>query len=376
LPPVVGDARAGGNGFNGHDEAGLPPAGNRLGIERRDDESEPAGRTVDPGGDQTGAPAEPAWAAPAAIGPDAVELGDGERDGAVAPEEGGDVWPVEAPPRWSAGSPSSTAQVSAAAAAAALTAPRPGVDPDAEAGGFGSAEEAVPGTEAVGGLRQRVRPRRARKPKAQRGLRVRQRLWSIDPWSVFKLSALFYICVCGIILVAGTLLWNVGRSVGTIDDLESFVTRMGAYGTCTLKAEVPAGTEFEEDDDCADGEVLVGGYKFDDGTIFRIAGIGGGILVVAGSIGNVLMVVLLNLLNELTGGLRYTVVKEPLPRPQGGRQREPRFAAARGIARRSEPRHAKTREGPETAPQDDAGDGHEPIRVPSAELSTDPGLQR
>ena len=62
--------------------------------------------------------------------------------------------------------------------------------------------------------------------------------------------------------------------------------------------------------------MLVGGFTLDDGTLFRAAAIGGGILVVAGSIGNVLLTVLLNLLNELTGGLRHTIVREPVARPR------------------------------------------------------------
>jgi Transmembrane domain of unknown function (DUF3566) len=156
---------------------------------------------------------------------------------------------------------------------------------------------------------------------SRRGLRVNQRLWSIDPWSVFKISALFYLSLGLIILVAGTLLYNAGRSVGTVDQVESFVTRMGAYGTCTAKAELPEGTEFEEDDDCADGQVLVGGFQVDDGTLFKAAAIGGAILVTAGSIGNVLLTVLVNLLNELTGGLRHTIIKEPVRRPRSGSPR-------------------------------------------------------
>ncbi|HEX5944711.1 MAG TPA: DUF3566 domain-containing protein [Acidimicrobiales bacterium] len=155
---------------------------------------------------------------------------------------------------------------------------------------------------------------------AKRGLRVNQRLWSIDPWSVFKVSALFYLCLGLIILVAGTLLYNAGRRVGTIDQAESFVTRMGAYGECVAQTEVEEGVEFEEDDDkCDEGQVLVGGFAVDDGTLFRVAAIGGTVLVVAGSIGNVLLTVLLNLLNELTGGLRHTVVKEPVARQPGNR---------------------------------------------------------
>jgi hypothetical protein len=183
------------------------------------------------------------------------------------------------------------------------------------------------------GLHLRQRTDRASK----RGLRVNQRLWSIDPWSVFKVSALFYLCLGLIILVAGTLLYNAGRRVGTIDQAESFVTRMGAYGECVPKADVEKGVEFEEDEDkCEEGEVLVGGFVLDDGILFRAAAIGGAVLVVAGSIGNVLLTILLNLLNELTGGLRHTVVKEPVARPQGsgsarspGRTRQPPVGSPR-----------------------------------------------
>ena len=81
-----------------------------------------------------------------------------------------------------------------------------------------------------------------------------------------------------------------------------------AFGRLVAHGRVPA--------DWADGEVLVGGFPINDGTLVRAAAIGGGILVVAGSIGNVLMTILINLLNELTGGLRHTVIKEPVRRPQ------------------------------------------------------------
>ncbi len=171
------------------------------------------------------------------------------------------------------------------------------------------------------GIRRRGRHSTREDRASRRGLRVNQRLWSIDPWSVFKISALFYLSLGLIILVAGTLLYNAGRSVGTVDQVESFVTRMGAYGTCTAKADLPAGTAFEEDDDCAEGQVLVGGFKIDDGTLFKAAAIGTAILVTAGSIGNVLLTVLVNLLNELTGGLRHTIVKEPVRRPRSSSPR-------------------------------------------------------
>lgn len=171
------------------------------------------------------------------------------------------------------------------------------------------------------GRRQRRGRHATRDRGAKRGLRVTQRLWTVDVWSVFKVSALFYLCLGLVVLVAGTLLYNAGRSMGTIDQFESFVTRMGAYGECVEKTEVAEGTEFEEDEDaCEDGQVLVGGFALDDGTLFRTAAIGGTILVVAGSIGNVLLTVLLNLLSELTGGVRHTIIKEPVSRPAGARR--------------------------------------------------------
>lgn len=196
----------------------------------------------------------------------------------------------------------------------------------------------VPTGERRGRLgRQRGRHVSRRRVRAsRRGLRVNQRLWSIDPWSVFKVSALFYLCLGLTVVVAGTLLYNAGRSVGTVEQLESFVTRMGAYGECVAQAEVPEGTEFRDDDKCGDGEVLVGGFMLDDGTLFRSGAIAVGVLVVAGAVGNVLLVVLLNLLNELTGGLRHTIVKEPVARASASgrvRPRDPEAPPASGSPR-------------------------------------------
>jgi hypothetical protein len=393
LPPIAGTGPSDGNGSNGHDEAGLPPTGgpdvtDRPGAGIGGSDPAAAGTAARPQEWATAADREVGGSDPAAAGTAARP-----QEWATAADRGvggseqrhGDVSPGESPSPWSTFTPVPTSPTppategAPAAAPPSATTPAAAIDPEVDPNGT---EPAGAGAREAGPARRlaaRVRPRRAPKRKARRGLRVRQRLWSIDPWSVFKLSVLFYICVCLIVVVAGTLLWNVGRSVGTIDDVENFITRMGAYGTCTLKAEVPAGTPFEQDDDCADDEVLVGGYKFDDGTIFRVAAIGGGILVVAGSIGNVLMVVLLNLLNELTGGLRYTVVKEPIPRQAAGRQRGARLPGARGVPGRSDgPRHAAKHRAPAMPSMDDDGDRddrNEPIRVPAVEGSTDRGTQ-
>jgi hypothetical protein len=366
LPPVAGAGGADGYGSNGHDEAGLPST---VGADVSGLDGGAAGSQPGVGAADARPERWPAMADPEVAGTK-QSVGDGPSAEASSP------WSTFAPAAPAPATEETEGAPADAPPSAAVTTPAPAIGPEVDPNGTGPRATGVHTARGARRFAARVRPRRTPKPKARRGLRVRQRLWSFDPWSVFKLSVLFYICVCLILLVAGTLLWNVGRSVGTIDDVENFVTRMGAYGTCTLKAEVPAGTPFDQDDDCADDEVLVGGYTFDDGTIFRVAAIGGGILVVAGSIGNVLMVVLLNLLNELTGGLRYTVVKEPIPRQPAGRQRAGRPAGARAAAGRPDgPRHAAQHRAPSPSMGDDGDDRDEPVRVPVAEGSTDRGAQ-
>ena len=141
---------------------------------------------------------------------------------------------------------------------------------------------------------------------------------------------MFYACMFIIVLVAGTVMWNVARSAGTIDEAESFITRLAAYGECVPEEEVASGTEFETDDDCPDGSVRVGGFTIDDSVIFRSAAIGGGVLAIAGSAANVLMVVLLNLINEISGGMRYTIIREPSgPKPPGRIKRAVRSLRAK-----------------------------------------------
>ena len=303
--------------------------------------ADPRGVTTDDeaqqgnGGDPTAPPARPNGGGvgdPATSSPPAASSPEPPTTGTEPGPRGGTPAPAEAP-------------------AVDTVPPAPTLDPRPDGGGLVTAEPPPapvlepPGPAPIGQpplppARGRLRGRHlsgrpSRRDRAsRRGLRVDQRLWSIDPWSVFKVSALFYFCLGLIILVAGTLLYNAGRSVGTIDQFESFVTRMGAYGECVPTAEVPEGTRFEEDEEsCDQGEVLVGGFVLDDGLLFRAAAIVGTILVVAGSIGNVLLTVLLNLLNEVTGGLRHTVIREPVARPPGGPpERRPGRLSARAPA--------------------------------------------
>jgi hypothetical protein len=68
-----------------------------------------------------------------------------------------------------------------------------------------------------------------------------------------------------------------------------------------------------DEEDCREGEQLIGEFKFEDGRIFQAFALGGIVLVLAGSAANVVMVLLFNLMSDLTGGVRVTVLEEDPP---------------------------------------------------------------
>ena len=191
----------------------------------------------------------------------------------------------------------------------------------------------------------------ARSPKKVRARKVRRIVRHIEPWSVLKISLLFYAALFVIICVASAILWNAARGTGAVDDIESFITEVGGFGTCELVDGAatdtttttvadpaagpvdqfdPTGTETtvapgaevvdeppEDEEDCREGERLVGEFKFEDGKIFQAFLLGGIVLVLAGSATNVVLTLLFNLMSDLTGGVRVTVLEEdPAARPR------------------------------------------------------------
>jgi hypothetical protein len=181
----------------------------------------------------------------------------------------------------------------------------------------------------------------------QRARKVRRIVRHIEPWSVLKISLLFYAALFLIVCVASALLWGAARSTGTVDNVESFITSVGGFGNCepiegaapvttttTLPGVAPTGpvdqidpggTDTEvtdpglsvadpgDDEDCRPGEELVGAFKFEDSRIFQAFALGGIVLVLAGSAANVVLVLLFNLMSDLTGGVRVTVLEEDGP---------------------------------------------------------------
>jgi hypothetical protein len=127
--------------------------------------------------------------------------------------------------------------------------------------------------------RTRRSPRRGRKVR-----KVHRVVRHLDVWSVAKLAAVFAVCGYVVGIVSGYLLWQAADRVGTIDGIEGFFEDAGGYDTFVL-----------------------------DGTIvFRTAVVVGLLLAALGVAAAVLGAVLFNLISDLTGGIRMTVIDEDL----------------------------------------------------------------
>ena len=92
-----------------------------------------------------------------------------------------------------------------------------------------------------------------------------------------------------------------------VDQLDPSSTT-DASPTKPAPAAHPSATS--DDEDCRAGERLVGEFKFEDGRIFQAFALGGMVLVLAGSAASVVLVLLFNLMSDLTGGVRVTVLEE------------------------------------------------------------------
>ena len=119
---------------------------------------------------------------------------------------------------------------------------------------------------------------RGRRPRVRRVTRV---LRHVDPWSVFKVAIVFNIVLYIVLITAGVLLWNVAYATGTVDNLERFFESFGWSD-----------------------------FEFHGGEIFHSAWIAGlfGVIGLTGAA--VLAATLFNLITDLVGGVRMTVLEE------------------------------------------------------------------
>lgn len=129
--------------------------------------------------------------------------------------------------------------------------------------------------------RNRKQARRLRARKVKRIVR------RFDAWSVLKVSFVFYLCVYAVSLVSSVILWNVAARAEVIDKVESFIQDMGAFTT----------------------------FEFVPDELLRGVALGGAVLAVLATGLTALGAVLFNLISDLVGGVRMTVIEEPGARP-------------------------------------------------------------
>ena len=125
-----------------------------------------------------------------------------------------------------------------------------------------------------------VKPPRllGRKPRVRKVTRV---VRHVDPWSVFKIAIVANMVLYIVLLTAGVLLWNVANATGTVDNVERFFESFGWTS-----------------------------FDFNGGQIYHSAWIAG-LFAMLGLTGlAVLMATLFNLITDLVGGMRFTVLEE------------------------------------------------------------------
>ena len=120
--------------------------------------------------------------------------------------------------------------------------------------------------------------RRRTRPRVRRVTRV---VRHVDTWSVFKVALVFNAFLYAVMLTAGVLLWHVAIATGTIDNIERFFEGFGWES-----------------------------FQFRGGEIYHNAWVAG-LFAAVGLTGlAVLLATLFNLITDLVGGVRVSVLEE------------------------------------------------------------------
>ena len=136
----------------------------------------------------------------------------------------------------------------------------------------------VPPAPAPAGAPARAEPRRAN-PSPARSRKARVVLRKVEPWSVFKISFFFYLCVMVVILGAMMILYAILGAIGALDSLTRLIR------------DLFADQSFE----------IHGGWLFTRGLSIGL------VLVVLWTLINVFIVFLYNLLSDVVGGIEVTL---------------------------------------------------------------------
>jgi hypothetical protein len=141
----------------------------------------------------------------------------------------------------------------------------------------------------------RILGRKARVRKVTRVVR------HVDPWSVFKVAIIANMVLYLTLLTASVLLWNVAYATGTVENVERFFESFGWQS-----------------------------FEFNGGEMYHAAWIAGlfGVLGLTGLM--LLLASLFNLITDLVGGIRFTVLEEEVVESRSSPMR-------RFVVRRREP---------------------------------------
>ena len=113
--------------------------------------------------------------------------------------------------------------------------------------------------------------------------RVRRVVRHIDTWSVFKVAAIFVACIWGVVVLASLLVWRAAVTSGSVENTEDFIIDLG----------------FED-------------FNFNPEQMFEALLSAGAVVAIASIFFIWLLTVLFNLICDITGGLRITMIEQDL----------------------------------------------------------------
>lgn len=132
------------------------------------------------------------------------------------------------------------------------------------------------------------RSSRSRSPR--KGRRVTRVVRRVELWSVTKIALVFNTVMMVIAIGAVVLLWALANTTGLVEDLEGFLQESG----------------FQD-------------FRFDGADMFARVVFIGAVFTLASTVFAVLAAALVNLISEITGGIRFVVIEEILPAPAAAR---------------------------------------------------------
>jgi len=134
----------------------------------------------------------------------------------------------------------------------------------------------VPAPEVVGAIPPEI-PRAPRR----RARQTRVVLRKVGPWSVFKFSLLFYLCVMTVILLALAMLYGILGAVGALEHVTEFARNLFADKSFSIN----------------------GGWIFARLTVLGLA------MVLIWSLINLFIAFLYNLISDVIGGIEVTLAE-------------------------------------------------------------------